>query len=113
VSQTEGKELPELSPHVTGNAGEYRERLVDFVIGQGIEIRFNESIAPALSVSYGGKIALFPGQSTAEEFSTLVHELAHLCSVSGEAPLNWRSQRGSPSIAPTQKMAQQTAARHE
>jgi hypothetical protein len=50
---------------------------VDFVIGQGIEIQFNESIAPALGVSYGGKIALLPGQSTAEEFSTLVHELAH------------------------------------
>jgi hypothetical protein len=77
VSQTEGKELPELSAHVTGNAGEYRERLVDFVIGQGIEIEFKESIAPALGVSYGGKIALLPGQSTAEEFSTLVHELAH------------------------------------
>jgi len=77
VSQTEGKELPELSEHVTGNAGECRERLVDFVIGQGIEIEFKESIAPALGMSYGGKIDLLPGQSTAEEFSTLVHELAH------------------------------------
>jgi hypothetical protein len=77
VSQTEGKELPEFSAHVTGNAGEYRERLVDFVIGQGIELEFKESIAPALGMSYGGKIALLPGQSTAEEFSTLVHELAH------------------------------------
>jgi hypothetical protein len=28
-------------------------------------------------VSYGGKIALLPGQSEAEEFSTLVHELSH------------------------------------
>ena len=28
-------------------------------------------------MSYGGKIVLLPGQSTAEEFSTLVHELAH------------------------------------
>jgi len=28
-------------------------------------------------MSYGGKIALLPGQSSAEEFSTLVHELAH------------------------------------
>jgi hypothetical protein len=28
-------------------------------------------------MSYGGKIALLPGQSAAEEFSTLVHELAH------------------------------------
>jgi Zn-dependent peptidase ImmA (M78 family) len=30
-----------------------------------------------MGVSYGGKIVLLPGQSTAEEFSTLVHELAH------------------------------------
>src|ERR1700678_3401538 len=28
-------------------------------------------------MSYGGKIVLLPGQSPAEEFSTLVHELAH------------------------------------
>ena len=81
VSQTEGKELPEFSERVSGNAGEYRDRLVDFVIGQGIELEFKESIAPALGMSYGGKIALLPGQSSAEEFSTLVHELAHLCCV--------------------------------
>jgi len=30
-----------------------------------------------LGVSYGGKIALLPGQSKAEEFVTLVHETAH------------------------------------
>jgi hypothetical protein len=77
VSQTEGAELPELTERVTGNVGEYRERLIDFVIGQGIELEFKESIAPAMGLSYGGKIALLSGQSTAEEFSTLVHELAH------------------------------------
>ena len=77
VSQTEGTELPEFSERVAGNAGEYRDRLVDFVISQGIGLEFKESIAPALGVSYGGKIALLPGQSSAEEFSTLVHELAH------------------------------------
>ena len=77
VSQTEGKELPEFSERVYGSAGEYRDRLVDFVIAQGIALEFKESIAPALGMSYGGKIALLPGQSSAEEFSTLVHELAH------------------------------------
>jgi hypothetical protein len=77
VSQTEGTELPEFSERVSGSAGEYRDRLVDFVIAQGIALEFKESIAPALGMSYGGKIALLPGQSSAEEFSTLVHELAH------------------------------------
>jgi antirestriction protein ArdC len=77
VSQTEGTELPEFSERVSGNAGEFRDRLVDFVNSQGIALEFKESIAPALGVSYGGKIALLPGQSSAEEFSTLVHELAH------------------------------------
>ena len=77
VSQTDGKELPELSNKVSGDVGERRERLIDFTIAQGIQLEFKESIAPALGVSYGGKIVLLPGQSTAEEFSTLVHELAH------------------------------------
>jgi antirestriction protein ArdC len=77
VSQTDGAELPELSERVKGNVGEHRDRLIDFVTAQGIELEWKESISPALGVSYGGKIVLFPGQETAEEFSTLVHELAH------------------------------------
>jgi hypothetical protein len=81
VSQTEGKELPEFYERVSGSAGEYRDRLVDFVLAQGIALEFKENIAPAFGMSYGGKIALLPGQSSAEEFSTLVHELAHLCCV--------------------------------
>ena len=77
VSQTEGKELPALSERVTGIVGEYRERLIDFIIAQGIQLEFKESIAPALGMSYGGRIAVLPGQGEAEEFSTLVHELSH------------------------------------
>jgi hypothetical protein len=76
VSQTEGAELPEHAS-VTGDVGENRDRLIDFIASQGIELEFNERIAPAMGVSYGGKIVLLPGQSKAEEFSTLVHELAH------------------------------------
>ncbi len=71
VSQTEGAELPEFSGRVSRSAGEFRDRLVNFVIAQGIALEFKESIAPALGKSYGGKIALLPGQSSAEEFSTL------------------------------------------
>jgi antirestriction protein ArdC len=77
VSQTDGAELPELKSRVTGTVGESRERLVDFILARGIELEFKESIAPAMGVSYGGRIAILPGQPAAEEFSTLVHELAH------------------------------------
>jgi len=76
VSQTEGKEFPEHA-RVSGDAGTNRDRLIELVDAQGIELEFNEGIAPALGISYGGRIVLLPGQTKAEEFSTLVHELAH------------------------------------
>jgi hypothetical protein len=76
VSQTTGVELPELH-EISGDVGENRDRLLAFIEKQGIELVFTERIAPALGMSYGGRIALLPGQSKAEEFSTLVHELAH------------------------------------
>jgi len=77
ISQTDGADLPELEHSITGEVGEYRDRLIAFLAQQNIQLEFNEKIAPALGVSYGGRIALLPGQSKAEEFSTLVHELAH------------------------------------
>jgi len=76
VSQTEGAELPAFR-EVGGDVGETRDRLLSFIEQQSIELVFTENIAPALGVSYGGRIAVLPGQSEAEEFSTLVHELAH------------------------------------
>ena len=44
---------------------------------RGIRLGYDPAIAPALGISYGGRIALLPGLSKAEEFSTLVHETAH------------------------------------
>ena len=76
VSQTEGAELPAMR-EMSGTVGENRDRLVSFIKAQGIELVFTEKIAPALGMSYGGRIAILPGQSEAEQFSTLVHELAH------------------------------------
>jgi len=77
VAQTEGADLPEFEHSITGEVGEHRDRLIDFLAQQNIALEFNEKIAPALGVSYGGKIALLPGQSKAEEFVSLVHETAH------------------------------------
>ena len=76
-SQTEGVDLPEFDHNVSGEVGAHRERLIAFLGAQNIKLEFNEKIAPALGVSYGGRIALLPGQSKAEEFTTLVHETAH------------------------------------
>ncbi len=76
ISQTEGAELPAMH-EVMGDVGENLDRLIAFIETQGIALEFNERIAPAMGVSYGGKIVLLPGQSKAAEFSTLVHELAH------------------------------------
>jgi antirestriction protein ArdC len=76
VEQTDGAELPAMR-EISGDVGANRDRLVSFIEEQGIELVFTENIAPALGASYGGRIAILPGQSKAEEFSTLVHELGH------------------------------------
>ena len=76
VTQTEGKELPTLT-EVQGDVSGYRERLVQFVAAQGIELNYSERIGPAKGLSHGGKITLLLGMQPAEEFSTLVHEIGH------------------------------------
>jgi hypothetical protein len=76
VSQTEGKELPQFSK-TTGDPKEYAEKLKALVVKQGIDLEYDDSIAPAQGVSHGGKIRLMPGMQPAEEFSVLAHELAH------------------------------------
>ncbi len=76
-SQTEGARLPELDK-VTGEASVYLDRLREYVNAQGITLEYNESIAPALGMAFGNTIRLLPGQTDAETFTTLVHELSHL-----------------------------------
>jgi type IV secretory pathway TrbD component len=75
-AQTEGAPLPTLG-ETTGEVGEYHDRLREFVSSRGIALEYSEDIAPALGISYGGRIALLPGQTKAEEFAALVHETAH------------------------------------
>ena len=76
VSQTEGAELPKLD-EVQGDPAEQLLRLIDFVKSQNIKFEYSDNIAPARGLSYGGLIRLLPNMTPAEEFSTLVHELAH------------------------------------
>ena len=68
VSQTEGAELPSLH-EITGDAARTATVWSPSSKRQGIELVFTEKIAPALGMSYGGRIAILPGQSKAEEFS--------------------------------------------
>ena len=76
VSQTDGQDLPQIGV-VQGDPCEHGDRLRTFAAQQNIPIEYSAAIAPARGTSYGARIALLPGQSPAEEFSTLVHELAH------------------------------------
>jgi len=56
-------ELPALASSFSGEVGDPTERLLDFIAAQGILLKFKESVAPALGMSYGGKIVLLPGQT--------------------------------------------------
>jgi hypothetical protein len=76
ISQTSGADLPTLH-EISGDPGENLDRLIAFLGNHDIQLVYNSDIAPALGISYGGRIALLPGQSKAGEFSTLVHETAH------------------------------------
>ncbi len=63
ISVTTGSPLPEFTDRVTGEVGAYRERLIDFILAQGIDLEFKESIAPALGMCYDNKIVILPGQT--------------------------------------------------
>lgn len=76
ISQTDGKELPKIGT-VQGDPMDYAARLQAFAKSQGIVVEYSHQIAPARGASCGGKVLLLPGQTPAEEFSTLTHELAH------------------------------------
>jgi len=59
VEQTEGKELPELEHSISGEVGEHRDRLLDYIAQQNITLEYNERIAPALGVSYGARLSSY------------------------------------------------------
>ncbi len=75
ISQTDGKPLPEFA-RTQGDPGVYTERLERFISGRGIKLeRSNLRIAEGISI--GGTILLKASLAPADEFSVLVHEIAH------------------------------------
>jgi len=62
---------------VKGDATQNVGSLNAFAESKGVEIRYDASIAPAKGVSYGGRISILPGMTSAEEVATLAHEIAH------------------------------------
>ena len=76
VAQTDGQDLPEFAT-VKGDPQQHLDRLKVLVASHSITLDYDNAIAPAKGVSRGGSITLLPNQPAAEEFSTLVHELAH------------------------------------
>jgi len=76
VSQTEGRPLAEFA-QVKGEPGQYLEMLKAYVAVKGIKLDYNLLPGQTLGLSCGGRIVIKAGMTAAEEFSTLVHELAH------------------------------------
>ena len=103
ISQTDGQELPEIG-NVNGDPSGYRARLGNFVTEQGITLEYSQDIAPARGTSAGGKITLLPGQSPAEEFATLVHEVAHEKMHRNEQRSKLRSVAAKPRPRPSRSL---------
>jgi antirestriction protein ArdC len=76
VSQTDGDALPEFAT-VSGDPGELLSQLRQVVARRGIKLRYAGYLCGADGLSAGGIIVLRSGMTAAEQFSTMVHELAH------------------------------------
>ena len=76
ITQTDGQDLPEFAT-VKGDPQQHLEHLKALVVSHNITLNYDHSIAPAKGISRGGRITLLPNLPAPDEFSTLVHELAH------------------------------------
>jgi hypothetical protein len=79
VSQTEGEPLSDLKiSEASGDPGEHTDKLKAFVAAKGITLEYTADLRyGVLGSSYGGRIRVREGLSPVEEFTTLVHEVAH------------------------------------
>ena len=76
VAQTQGRPLPEFA-RAEGDPREHADRLRQFIKSKGIELALSDRTGGAEGYSTGGKIVVRRGLEPAEEFSVLVHEMAH------------------------------------
>jgi hypothetical protein len=76
LADTDGAPLPELG-NTQGDPAGFTERLKCFTTERGIQLEYSNAIFPAQGQCSPGKITLLPGQSPADEFATLAHEIAH------------------------------------
>lgn len=76
VSQTDGDPLPDFA-RPDGDPGQYSEHLRHLVAQLAIDLQYSDRLGAADGASQGGLIQLRVGLTPAEEFSVLVHELAH------------------------------------
>jgi hypothetical protein len=76
INQTEGRPLVEFA-RVEGNPRHHLQRLRTLTRSLGIDLAYSDSLGSADGLSCGGEILIRSGLGPAEEFSVLVHELAH------------------------------------
>ena len=77
VEQTDGEPLPEPG-EASGDPGVKTAALRTAILEHGITLEPVDDLDGALGTSSGGRIRLLNGLSPAMEFTTLVHEYAHL-----------------------------------
>lgn len=76
ITQTQGSDLPEFAT-VQGNPGEHLEQLKTTIHKRSITLNYSDDMGGAIGRSSGGTITIQTGLPPAEEFSVLIHELAH------------------------------------
>jgi antirestriction protein ArdC len=99
VKQTEGEPLPEHAT-IKGDPAGLTDRLTNFAAEAGIVVEHSHDLGPVQGCSRGGRILLRDDLSAAEEFFTLVHELAHELLHFGESAV-----RGTKTVRETEAEA--------
>lgn len=77
VSQTEGRELASFA-QLSGDPGDHIPKLEQLIAARGIQLEYVTSVLQgANGASFGGRIQISLQLPPPQQFSTLVHELAH------------------------------------